>query len=143
MTLGENLKSLRKKAKLTQTQLSEKANISRSYLADVERDRYNPSVSTLNSIAAALGISISELIDEQKESILPDLSHREEKDIADELEKIINSLGEEDGYAHFGGRSVEEMDPEDKELLINSLQNSLRLARRLAKQKFTPNKYRK
>ena len=51
MSLGENIKLYRKKQKLTQVQLADKANISRSYLADVENNRYNPSVDTLKNIS--------------------------------------------------------------------------------------------
>lgn len=70
MSIGDNIKRLRKEQKLTQIELAKKAQISRSYLADVEKDRYNASVETLKSIAAALGCSISDLMgsDSNKES---------------------------------------------------------------------------
>ena len=61
MSLGENIKLYRKKQKLTQVQLADKANISRSYLADVENNRYNPSVDTLKNISNALGVNLNEL----------------------------------------------------------------------------------
>jgi len=73
---------------------------------------------------------------------LPELTEQDEKDIAKDLEKIIKNLST-DGYAHFDGRSLEELDEEDKQLLIASLENSMRLAKRLAKEKFTPKKYKK
>lgn len=63
MSIGDNIKKLRKEKDLTQIELSKKAQISRSYLADVEKDRYNASVETLKSIAAALECSISDLMD--------------------------------------------------------------------------------
>jgi transcriptional regulator with XRE-family HTH domain len=56
MSIGKQIKSYRKQKGFTQEGLAMKANISRSYLADVERDRYNPSLDTLTRIAAALEI---------------------------------------------------------------------------------------
>lgn len=63
MNIGSKIKELRKENKLTQAELSLKANISRSYLADIERNRYNPSVDTLTNLAKGLGITLSELVD--------------------------------------------------------------------------------
>ena len=63
MIIGSKIKELRKAQKLTQAELSLKANISRSYLADIERNRYNPSVDTLTSLAEALNITLSKLVD--------------------------------------------------------------------------------
>lgn len=87
--------------------------------------------------------SKSECVDNDWNSKLPELTPKEEKDIARDLERMLNALDSENGYAAFDGRDIEEMDEEDKELLKASLENSLRLAKRLAKQKFTPKKYRK
>jgi transcriptional regulator with XRE-family HTH domain len=65
MGIGKQIKWFRKKKGLTQVSLAQKAGISRSYLADVEGDRYNPSVETLKSIAQSLGIPAGWLIDGQ------------------------------------------------------------------------------
>lgn len=62
MDIGSKIKEYRTIKKLTQVQLAADANISRSYLADVEKNRYNASVETLNKIAAALGVPLSELL---------------------------------------------------------------------------------
>jgi len=144
MSIGEKIKIHRKKAGLTQVVLAEKAKMSRSYLADLERNRYNPSLDTLSAIAEALNINVSNLIndEEQKNTFDPDLTEKDEKDIQKELQKMIDGLEGKNGYAHFNGQSIDDMDEEDKELLISSLENSLRIAKRLAKQKFTPKKYR-
>ncbi|WMT42794.1 helix-turn-helix transcriptional regulator [Paenibacillus sp. D2_2] len=64
MSLGENIKKFRKEKKLTQFQLAEKSSLSRSYIADVEKDRYSPSLDTLKTIAKALDITVSKLIGE-------------------------------------------------------------------------------
>ena len=62
MDIGRNIKIARKQKKMTQNDLAIKANISRSYLADVEGNRYNPSIETLDSIARALDVQIGTLL---------------------------------------------------------------------------------
>jgi transcriptional regulator with XRE-family HTH domain len=62
MNIGSKIKEYRNKEGLTQVQLAAKANISRSYLGDVEKNRYNASVETLQKIASALGIPVSQLL---------------------------------------------------------------------------------
>lgn len=144
MTLGENIRIHRKNAKLTQMELAQKANISRSYLADVERDRYNPSIDTIKALAAALNVPVTSLIGEDDEKLkqdqqLPELTEKDELDIAKDLQKIMDSLENREGLMYDG----EPMDEETKELIKISLENSMRLAKKIAKQKFTPKKYRK
>jgi transcriptional regulator with XRE-family HTH domain len=145
MTVGENIKLYRKKAKLTQSELAQRANMSRSYLADVERDRYNPSVDTLKAIASALDVPVSVLLGEDddkksdSDSKLPELTEKDELDIAKDLQRIMDNLESREGLMYDG----EPMDEETKELIKISLENSMRLAKQIAKKKFTPKKYRK
>ena len=54
MSIGTRIKECRNQRGLTQSELAARVKISRSYLAGVEGDRYNPSVETLQKIAAAL-----------------------------------------------------------------------------------------
>lgn len=64
MSIGTNIKECRNQRGLTQVELAERAKISRSYLAGVEGDRYNPSVETLQRIAAALDTTSGVLLGE-------------------------------------------------------------------------------
>lgn len=57
--LGRAVKTARKKKSLTQQGLSEKLNISRSYLADIECGRYVPSAEKLIVIAETLEIDLN------------------------------------------------------------------------------------
>lgn len=82
MSIGGNIKIYRKKQGLTQKELAEKANISRSYLADVENNRYNPSLDVLQSIASALGISAQQFFK----------GNLKEKDEIDEIEEDIKLI---------------------------------------------------
>ncbi|MHB8074985.1 helix-turn-helix domain-containing protein [Desulfosporosinus fructosivorans] len=66
MGVGERIKKVRKQKGLTQVKLAEKAGISRSYLADVESDRYNPSLTTLMDLAHALNVTASCFLDDKE-----------------------------------------------------------------------------
>ena len=61
LLLGQNIASLRKKKKISQITLSIDSGIARSFLADLERGKANPSVSTLIKIAKALGVEVRTL----------------------------------------------------------------------------------
>lgn len=60
--LGVNLRRLRLKKELSQGDLAEVLNVDRAYISNIENGRMNPTLSTLEKIAGALGISGSELL---------------------------------------------------------------------------------
>ena len=72
MGMGYRIKKIRNIRGFTQQELAALANISRSYLADVERNRYNPSLETLEKIADALKVSGERLTGEAASSIIED-----------------------------------------------------------------------
>ena len=65
LTIGENIKKARKQANLTQVELAKITNLSRSYIGDIEKDRYNPSLSTLKAIAKATNQPLNFFISNQ------------------------------------------------------------------------------
>lgn len=62
MGIGEKIKAARKNAGKTQLELSKITNLSRSYIGDIEKDRYNPSVNTLQLIAQALNCDVASFL---------------------------------------------------------------------------------
>ena len=66
-TISNNLKQFRQTAGLTQQELADKATISISYLTKIEAESCNKSlsISTLNQIANALNIEITEFLKEE------------------------------------------------------------------------------
>lgn len=62
MSLGERIQKIRRERGFTQKKLSDSIGLSRSYLADIEHDRYNPSLETLDKISSKLNISIDYLL---------------------------------------------------------------------------------
>lgn len=65
-SIGERIKEARKAAGLTQVELAKKTELSRSYIGDIEKDRYNPSVSTLQLIAKATNAPLEALLPSTK-----------------------------------------------------------------------------
>lgn len=60
--LGQNLRKLRLKKKMSQVDLATALGVDRAYISNIENGRMNPTLSTLEKIAGALGVSTSELI---------------------------------------------------------------------------------
>ncbi len=63
MTTGQRIKSMRKKAGLTQTELAKKLNIPYQSIGQWERDIRTPKQQTLIKIAKALGVHLRDLAD--------------------------------------------------------------------------------
>jgi transcriptional regulator with XRE-family HTH domain len=59
--LGQAVRKHREQLELTQEELAEKAEVHRTYLADIERGTRNPSIESIRRVAYALKIPISEL----------------------------------------------------------------------------------
>jgi transcriptional regulator with XRE-family HTH domain len=59
--LGERLRTVRQLRRRTLKEVAEAAAVSESFVSQVERGRASPSVATLQRLAAALGIEISDL----------------------------------------------------------------------------------
>jgi len=62
--LGETIISYRKKLKLSQDQVADKSKVDRSYLAEVEEGKANPSVKFLHRISKILKVKVGSLIKE-------------------------------------------------------------------------------
>jgi len=114
--------------------------ISRSYLGDLESGRLYPNYTLLTKIAETCEVPLSffENNEDFSEEIV--LSKKAEKDIQKSLNETLNMLQNSQDGLMFDG---EPLDDETRELLAQSLENSMRLAKKIAKEKFTPKKYRK
>jgi transcriptional regulator with XRE-family HTH domain len=61
--LAENIRRLRKKKRWSQERLAFEAEIHRVFVGRIERCEQSPSLSTLEKISSAFGISLQELFD--------------------------------------------------------------------------------
>ncbi|MGM9581068.1 MAG: helix-turn-helix domain-containing protein [Anaerovibrio sp.] len=138
----ERLKGLRNEHKITQSALAEAMGLSQQAIAKWETGKSSPDINTLKKLADYFGVTTDFLtgytpsLDTRPD--LPPLTRRDERDIAKDIEKMLAEL---DTSAALGGSLTP--DGEDMELLKSSLTQAMTLAKRVAKQKFTPKKYRK
>nr|DAE02181.1 MAG TPA: helix-turn-helix domain protein [Myoviridae sp. ctiil21] len=88
MAIGDKIREARKAAGLTQVELAKKTSLSRSYIGDIEKNRYNPSVTTLQLIATATGTTMAFLLDgaEMVEPAPPHIDTRTRR----QLEKVLD-----------------------------------------------------
>ncbi|MCQ5364761.1 helix-turn-helix domain-containing protein [Anoxybacillus salavatliensis] len=152
-SFGKKLKWLRTSKKLTQEGLARALNLrygtnfNKGMISKWENDKEEPRMDSIRYIADFFNISLDEILGLKSDPVpkdnLPDLTEKDERDIQKELENLIKGLKTGNGFVAFGGMDIDELDEEDRELLIASLENSLRLAKRIAKEKFTPKKHRK
>lgn len=146
---GLYLRKLREKKNYSINQLGLYSSVSAAQISRIENGKRGiPKADTIKKLAKVLNTPYEEMMVEAGYSSNMEVDHfalteKEERDIQKDLQKIIDNLESDNGYAAFDGQSIEDMDAEDKELLIASLENSLRLAKRMAKEKFTPKKYKK
>ncbi len=69
-SLGERVKSLRNERNMTLMELSQKTNLSPSYLSQLERDKATPSITSLVEIANALEVNVRYFFEEERSAEL-------------------------------------------------------------------------
>lgn len=129
---------------LTQNELSKLTGIPASTISGYFAMRSTPNAGNIQKLATALNCSKSDLDPRFKSNSLGNFisnSQKDERDIQKRLQSILDELDDKAALIFYNGD--EEMDEETKELLRISLESSIRLAKSRAKQKFTPNKYKK
>ena len=67
MEIGQRIKQLRVMKGLTQEELADRAELSKGFISQVERDLTSPSIATLMDILQCLGVSVSEFFTEEPE----------------------------------------------------------------------------
>lgn len=84
MNIGDTIKKIRIEKKLKQSELAEKAKISRVAIGNYERGDRQPNIETLNKISEALDITIDDLI-KDTDIINLSKSHRDLKEMYSEF----------------------------------------------------------
>lgn len=64
MNIGERISALRKSKNISIYRISQETGISQNHIRDIEQGRRNPSVDTLSRLIVPLGITLSELFNE-------------------------------------------------------------------------------
>jgi transcriptional regulator with XRE-family HTH domain len=60
--LGQNLKRIRLDKGITQTSIAKALGADRSFVSNIENGKTNPTLSTISSLAKALGVTTTELL---------------------------------------------------------------------------------
>ena len=124
---------------MTQKELADKIKLNKSVMNRIESGERPIRETELSSIADALEVSTDYLLGRiEPAKKYYELTDKDEKDISERLQVMIEDLENNAHYSKENG----EMDDNTRELLIMSLENSLRIAKQEAKKKFTPKKYR-
>ena len=155
--MGTRIRQCRKEAGFSQDELAERLDMKRSNIAGYEAGRVIPPGNIIKQLADIFSISTDFLLGgtndphgyaAQEETtstrtldtdVTPQFSPKEEHDIATALEQLMSNLESKKALAFDG----EPMTIDDKELLRDALEHSLRTARQVAKRKFTPKKFKK
>ncbi|MGE6629988.1 helix-turn-helix domain-containing protein [Bacillus sp. NPDC077027] len=135
MTVFDIVKELCNERKISINDLEKSLGYSKNTLYRLKTQ--TPGADKLQKIADYFDVSTDYLLGRTEVKKTFDLTEKDEKDIQKELQNIINGL-EGNSYAAFDGQILDDMEEEDKELLIASLENTLRIAKKIAKQKYTP-----
>ncbi len=64
MKVGQKIKALRKQRELSQASLAETAGLSQVAISKIEAEQKSPTLRTLEKLAIALGVTVSELLEE-------------------------------------------------------------------------------
>lgn len=149
LSFGDKLKKIRTDRKLSQEELGELLGTTKQVISRYETNQRTPKITVVKEYAEKLNVPLEYLINneisdpteisEPNVQALPRLTPKDEREIAKDLEAMLNSLDNKNGMAAYNNPE----DEEDRELLRASLEYSMRLAKQMAKKKFTPKKYRK
>lgn len=93
MSIGGRLKELRVLKGLTQEELADRAELSKGFISQVERDLTSPSIATLIDILQCLGTTIGEFFTEATEEQIVfgknDYFVKQDKELLNEIQWII------------------------------------------------------
>lgn len=136
----EALRRLRREKGISMKELGQKMGVAESTISQYETGKREPDFETLLKLGEFFNVSVDYLLrGEQYNEKMPVLTAKDERDISKKLEEALSQLESSQDGLMFQG---EPLDDATKELIAISLRNSLEMGKKLAKQKFTPKKYK-
>ena len=95
MDIGAKLKELRVVKGLTQEELADRAELSKGFISQLERDLTSPSISTLDDLLQCLGVTLAEFFAEDSEDPVvfgfDDYFEKEDSELKNKIEWIVPS----------------------------------------------------
>lgn len=130
---------------ITPYRVCKETGLTTSTISNWKAGRYTPKADKLQKIADYFGVPLSYLLtgqeDEPTKEKSPELTARDERDIAKDLNNIMEKIENgEDGPLCYNG---EEVDKESLELLRDAIGMSLRHLKIVNKEKYNPHKNKK
>lgn len=137
MTTFEIIKKLANQHDKSLQQVAEDLNFSKNLFYRWKTS--DPKAKDLAKVADYFGVTTDYLLGRTE---TPQFTSKDEKDIQKKLTEMIDGLSDDSSLAYLnnGGTKIDE---EDAELIKSALERTLRRSKLLAKEKFTPKKYRK
>lgn len=139
----EIFEQLLAKHNVTAYRVAKETGVTTATLTSWKQGKYTPKREKLEKIADYFGVSIEYLMTGKEDSEKKEttLTTKDERDIAKDLENIMNKLKSgEDGPASFDGIDIPEA---DQELFAGQLELMLRRLKAINKEKYNPNKNKK
>lgn len=139
MSFGARLKELRLEKNMQQSELGRLLNITNVAVSHYENDNRKPTPEIISKVSDIFNVSTDYLLgNTTSKRKYYDLTEKDEKNIEKTLEKLVEEL--DNGLY---SKDMEEYDEDSRDLLINALSMGLSVAKKEAKRKYTPKKYRK
>ncbi len=141
MTFGDRLRKLRLEKDWTQAYVGKQIGVSDRVVGYYEADnRFPKDEDTWKALAKLFNVSIDYLLGETdvRKAQNVTLSKKDKIEIDEYLDKFENELLSQSGLMFDG----EPMTQESREKLISAMRIGAEMAKKEAKEKYTPNKYR-
>ncbi len=138
MEFKDILKKLRLEKGLTQNDLSKITGLTRSAIGMYELGKREPSFEVLEILADFFNTDMNTLLgksDNKTDDNLPELTAKDEREIESDLEDMMHSVA--------SAACEGDDDFEDIEAFKATIKAAMIQAKRIAKKKYTPKKYRK
>lgn len=136
-SFGDRIKQIRIEREMSQQELADFLGTSKQVISRYETGQRTPKINIANEYAQKLGVALNYLLGEDSE--INSVSTRDEKDV----EKILAQAREQlmaAGTLMFDGEPATQ---EDIEAILSAMEVGVALAKKKAKEKYTPKKYRK
>ena len=138
----EIFERLIKEKNITPYKVAKETGVTQTALSNWKTGKSTPTTKTLQKIADYFDVTIDYLMtgkEPESKEWKATLTDKDERDIQKELDNLLGQLDSNTGLMFDG----EAMDDKTRELLKDSLEFAIRNAKKLAKEKYTPKKYRK
>ena len=138
----EIFEQLLQKYGVTSYKVAKEAGVTQTALSNWKTGRSTPTAKTLQKIADYFGVTVDySMTGKDEKPSEPQLTPRDKRDIAKDLESIMEKLNsQEDGPASFDGHDIPE---DDRELFATQLEAMLVRLKKINKDLYNPNKNKK